>query len=353
MKKYLLAAAGLLLLAAIYLLTWPVAIDPEAWRPPAPPDLAGTFAANNRLAAVERLGTNLPGPEDVALDAQGQIYTGLEDGRIIVMNNDGSNVREFVRTGGRPLGLRFDKAGNLIVADAYKGLLSISPAAAITVLSTEMGGVPFLLTDDLDIGADGTIYFTDASKKFTVAQTTDDFLEHRPNGRLLAYDPATKTTRLLLDQLYFANGVAISPDQTFLLFAETNKYRIQRYWLTGARAGEVETLIDNLPGFPDGISSNGRDRFWIALATRRNAALDTLLPYPFLRKVVARLPRALSPAPELYGFVLGIDLNGKITHNLQDPTGMSYALVTNVIEHGNKLYLGSLIGPSVGRVAIE
>ena len=33
----------------------------------------------------------------------------------------------------------------------------------ITVLSTEYEGVPFLLTDDLDIASDGMIYFSDAS----------------------------------------------------------------------------------------------------------------------------------------------------------------------------------------------
>ena len=36
----------------------------------------------------------------------------------------------------------------------------------------------------------------------------------RPNGRLLAYDPDREETRLVLGNLYFVNGVAVSPDQS-------------------------------------------------------------------------------------------------------------------------------------------
>src|SRR4030095_11592897 len=102
------------------------------------------------------------------------------------------------------------------------------------------------------------------------------------------------------------------------LVAETGMYRVMRIWLTGPQAGQSEIFIDNLPGFPDGISSNGKDRFWLALVKPRDAVLDKLLPHPFLRKVVARLPKFLQPAPKRYSFVLGLDGNGRVVDNLQD-----------------------------------
>ena len=33
-------------------------------------------------------------------------------------------------------------------------------------------------------------------------------------------------------------------------------YRIQKYWLKGDKAGTSEIFVENLPGFPDNVSSN-------------------------------------------------------------------------------------------------
>ena len=350
-RKVLLGLVAIVGLLLLYLLFWPVPIDPVAWRPPEAPELAGVYEPNIRLASVERLGVGTGvAPEDVAVDSQGRIYGGLEDGRILRFQPDGSEPEVFADTRGRPLGLHFDAAGNLVVADAYKGLLSIAPDGSITVLSTEQGGVPYGLTDDVDIAADGTIFFSDATFRFGVAENVLDLMEHRPNGRLLAYDPHNQATRLVLDRLYFANGVAVSPDQSFVLVVETGKYRVRRYWLTGPRQGESEVFIDNLPGFPDGVSSNGKDTFWLALVSPRKPDLDAiLLPNPLLRKIIVRLPEALLPAAENYGFVLGLDMEGRVVHNLQDPSA-SYAQITSVQEHEGMLYLGSLVENAIGRL---
>jgi len=170
---------------------------------------------------------------------------------------------------------------------------------------------------------------------------------------LLAYDPATKTARLVLGGLSFANGVAMSPDQSFVLVNETGKYRIHRVWLNGANAGKSEIFIDNLPGFPDGISSNGKDRFWLALVTPRDATLDKLLPHPFLRKTVWRLPPFLRPAPKRYSFVLGLDTNGRVVENLQNGASDCYAQIANAVEQEGFLYFGSIGEAAVGRWKIR
>lgn len=352
MKRVLFILFVFFALAVLYLLVWPVPIDPEVWTPPAPPALEGDYAPNTYLADAERL--DLPsgfGPEDVAVDSLGRIYGGLQDGRVLRMASDGSAVETFADTGGRPLGLAFDRAGNLLVADAFKGLLSIAPDGTIDVLVTEAGGVPFRFTDDLDVGPDGTVYFSDASSKYDQHHYKLDLFESRPNGRLLAYDPVTGATRVLLSDLYFANGVAVSPDGAFVLVNETSRYRVRRYWLAGAQSGTSEVFIDNLPGFPDGISSNGAGVYWVALASPRNALIDRLGPRPFARKVVTRLPSFVQPAPERYGFVLGLDAEGRVVHNLQNPSGKPFAVITSVEQVGGMLYLGSLTEPALARIA--
>ena len=341
----------------LYLLLWPVPISPQAWTPPPAPPLTGQYQKNALLSETERLSLGNDGsspgkgfaPEDVALDKQSRIYAGLDDGRIMRLQADGTRPEVFSNTHGRPLGLVFDATGNLIVADAIKGLLSISPDGSVSVLTTGADGVPFGCTNDLDVAADGTIYFTDASSKFPLSNFTADLLEHRGNGRFLAYDPKTKTTRTLLRDLCFANGVAVSPDQSFVLVVETGAYRVHRVWLTGPKQGQSEIFIDNLPGFPDGISSNGKDKFWLALVTPRDPLLDKLLPHPFLRKVVARLPKFLQPAPKRYSFVLGLDPNGRVIENLQNGSPDCYAEIANAVERNGTLYFGSIGESTVGR----
>lgn len=358
LKKLVVLIVLLIVAAAVaYLSLAPVSITPAAWTPPAAPALTGQYEQNTRLASIERLSfgdvQNGHKPEDVALDAQGRIYAGFEDGRIVQLQPDGTQPSVFANTQGRPLGLAFDRAGNLIVTDAIKGLLSIGPSGEIKVLATEADGVKFGCLNDLDVAADGTIYFTEASNKYPMSEFASDILEHQPNGRLMAFDRQTQKPRTLLKGLYFANGVAVSPDQTFVLVAETGKYRIQRLWLKDPKEGMVDTFIDNLPGFPDGISSNGQDKFWLALVTPRQAVLDKVLPHPSLRKVIARLPKFLQPAPERYSFVVGIDPQGRIVENLQNGSADCYAQIANVVERDGKLYFGSIGEDTIGRFPLR
>jgi len=354
MKRTLVRSLiAVIVLLVGYLLLWPVPIDPVAWTPPAAPDLTGVYAQNSELSKIERLRIDGNKPEDVAFDSQDRIYCGDELGRIFRFQPDGTRPEVFAETKGRPLGLIFDASGNLIVADAVVGLMSIAANGQPSVLATEAEGVPFRCTNDLDVAADGTIYFTDASYKFPLTQLKADLLEHQPNGRFLSYDPRTKQTKVLLRDLYFANGVAVSPDQSFVLVNDTGAYRVRRYWLKGDKAGQSDIFIDNLPGFPDGISSNGRDTFWVALVNRRDPGLDFLLPHPFLRKIVWRLPSFLQPNIKRYAFALALDSNGKVIRNLQDPSPQCFTQIANVVEHKGNLYFGSIGESAIGRMPLH
>jgi sugar lactone lactonase YvrE len=351
MRRRLWRLLGALIFFGIfYLLFWPVSIDPVAWSPPAAPKLEGRYAVNDKLAGAARFAGALGiGPEDLAFDAQGWVHTGFVDGRIVAIAPDGKRHKVIANTGGRPLGMRFDAEGNLIVADASKGLLSIAPDGKITVLATQAEKTDFGFTNHLAIAQDGTIYFTDSSTRWGAGQAIADIFEHIGTGRLMAYDPKTKTVRVLMRKLHYANGVALAQDESFLLVNETGEYRIHRYWLKGPKAGTSDVFIENLPGFPDNIAANGKGTFWLALYTVRNPAADALANKPFIRKVVWRLPEFLQPGPKPYGFVLGLDESGKVIHNLQDPQGR-YSPVTSVVERDGVLWLGSLSAPSLARI---
>ncbi len=169
MPKHLfhrLMLAAPIVLALVFVLV-PATIDPAAYRPKAPMPLQGPLAPNQTLAATQLIAKGqIQGPEDVAVDAAGRIYGAAEDGRIVRVTlhpNGEESLETFAVTGGRPLGLHFDAGGRLIVADAVRGLLAIDAQGTVETLLTEVDGLPFAFTDDLDIASDGRIYFSDAS----------------------------------------------------------------------------------------------------------------------------------------------------------------------------------------------
>lgn len=369
MRYVLIGLAVLIAVAAGYLLAWPTRIEPVAVTVGPNPGFTGPFQPNDALRNVRWVGEQPigQGPEDVTVK-DGYAYTGLQDGRIVRIRIDGLTptgpapiqpaipggpppstpavaVEEVINTGGRPLGLQHDPFGNIVVADAKKGLLAIAPNKQIFVVADRYEGRPLMFVDDLDVAADGTIYFTDASTRFGIDDYLLDFLEGQATGRLFSYDPRSRSLQVRMTGLAFANGVALGPDEEYLLVAETAQHRIMRFWLKGVKAGQTETFIDKLPGYPDNLSFNGRDLFWVALAGPRNKALEDSLPSPFMRKIGYRLQSiglAPQPAPEPYGCVVAIDLQGRVVAALQDPGGRTIHSITSVNEKDGLLYLGGL-----------
>ena len=208
-----------------------------------------------------------------------------------------------------------------------------------------------IFVDDVEVAADSIMYFSDASHKWGFLDSNTDILEGRGNGYLYAYNPKTKETKRLLDNLCFANGIAVAHDQSYVLVNETGRYRTHRYWLKGPKADQSDLFIENLPGFPDGISQGDNGIFWMAIVSPRNKGLDAISKSVFLKNVVAKLPKFFQPAASHYGFVLGIDSNGKIVYNLQDSSG-KYAENTSIQQYGDAIYIGSLFENGVGKMSL-
>lgn len=277
------------------------------------------------------------------LDADGRVLAGVADGRILRVHPATGAVETVTRTGGRPLGLEWCADGRLLVCDSERGLLQIDleSGGTVTTLVAAIDGVPLNFASNVVEAADGTIYFSASTRNFDLDHYLGDLLEHDGTGRLFRRDIDGRV-QTLLDGLQFANGVALAPDGSCVVVAETGAYRLTRYWLTGARAGTHDVLVDNLPGFPDNISLGSDGLIWVTLAAPRDRLLDLLLPRPgVLRQLVWLLPDRLKPAPKRAVLVVAVSLDGEVVHDLHAP-GDEYSMVTGVVERDGTLYLGSL-----------
>lgn len=347
---------------------------------PRPGSLAFPRDHHNKLQQVSqvRFLHHVMGPESLAFDSAGAgPYTGIADGRI--MRWDGPllgwtpfatlypNGTESCKPQsppasnlpnehicGRPLGIHFmQHTGELYIADAYHGLCVVGPDGGEAKLVVgEAEGVPLRFTNDVEISSDGVVYFTDSSVNYRRRQFLLAAISGDDSGRLLSYNPSTKEVKVLYKGMQFPNGLAISKDGSFLAIAETTTCRLSRFWLKGEKAGTLETFVQ-LPGPPDNVRVNEAGEFWVAIHCRQTLSVWTFFSYPWMRHAVMRLP---IPIKYLYPFFLGgkphamivrYDSDGEVLEVLEDKTGKTIKLVSEVEERDGELWLGSVLMPYV------
>jgi len=351
-----------LLGAAAYFCFWPVPVDPVSWPASTPPGFTGAFAPNTRLSGLRaiEIGSEV-GPEHIAIAPDGTLYAAMASGNLVRMAADGGKQEVFANTGGRVLGFDFDAQGRMIAADAMKGLLAITADRHVAMVADHVTANDRIgYANAVVVAPDGTIYLTDSSRRFlpllcggTYEASLLDIIEQSATGRVLAHDPATGRTRIVAHGLSFANGIALSSDGHTLFVNETGRYRV---WKIDGRASDLDVrsgspqarvLLENLPGYPDNLMRGRDGRIWVGLFGPRNPAADGLAQRPFVRKVILRLPRFLLPRGDAYGHVFAIDEDGRVTIDLQDPTG-AYPETTGATETADRLYIHSLHARRIG-----
>ena len=328
------------------------------------PGSGSPYALDNRLAAAEAIGLGeLEGPEDVVLDEQDHLYCGTRHGEIVrFLAPDYRRSEIFAHTGGFPLGLAFDRAGNLISCVGAMGLYAISRQGEVTQLSAETARSWTSVVDDArlrdpndcDVARDGRIFFTDSTTRYDAHDWALDSIESRPTGRLLCYDPRSGKTATLLDGYRYANGVCIAHDGQSLFFAESWACRVHRYWFDGPKAGRVECVIRDMPGYPDNINRASDGGYWMAWLGMRTPSFDLALRHPGMRKrMTRRLPQDDWLFPNINtGGVVKFDETGRIREALGDLTGNAHPMVTSMREHKGFLYVGGILNNRIGRYRI-
>ncbi len=291
------------------------------------------------------------GAEDVVVGThgpdEGAVFTGTEDGSIIRVSHDGRRIDRVAHTGGRPLGIELDGDGRLLVCDARRGLLRVDPGSGgIETLTDSLGGDRMRFCNNAAVSSSGAIWFSDSSLRYGIDQWKDDIIQHTRTGRLARRDP-DGTVEVVLDGLAFANGVALSADESFVAVAETRGRTVVRHWITGERAGLRDLLVDDLPGYPDNIARGSDGLIWVTIASPVDPVVERLAQVPmWLRRQVTRIPEKLQPKPKRIIRVQAYADDGTLVHDCEVQHA-GYHLVTGVREHDGRVWMGSLEEPAV------
>jgi len=359
-KKLVLSLLALTALCSMLSLN-SCAIHPVAWQPSKVLPFEGETALNEKLTQTTRIHLNgWLGPEDIVFDSLGNLYCGVHnedfsDGRILKISVN-NQIEEFYNAGSWVAGLHFDKNNNLIALSHKQGLISISPDKKVSILvDKDEKGNRFFIPNGLDIASDGKMYFTNTSEisAYNIKYGRKLILEMKPRGALYCYNPENRSLETLINGTYFGNGVVLSKDESYVLMAETTKYRVLKYWLKGEKKGQTEIFLDNLQGFPNGISVRNDGTYWLGFTTKRNEALDKIHSKVGMKKFVYGLPNFLQPKADKFGMIQHISIDGKIIETLFDTKGILLPEAGAAKEYNGYLYIGGDVLPYVGKLKID
>jgi sugar lactone lactonase YvrE len=333
----------------LFWMMWPAPVNPDYWDEPEPPAMTGVLQPDDALLAANVTIVGGRGTaEGLAIDEDGRVYFGTPVGEIGVLDPATGQTRTLARvTDSQILGLEWIAPRHLGVA-AVNGLFALdldtleAEHLSHGVLTHDFGYV-----NDLAVAATGEIYFSDSSTRWghgsNNAGYVFDLLENRPHGALYVWDPADRQSRLVLDRLYYANGVALADDGESVFVVESFRYRIMQIWVTGPYRGRVRVFAENLPGIPDGITSDGEGRLYVAMSDVRNPLLSTLHRNPALSRMLSKLPRWAMPSegsPRAFIAVLDAE-SGAILDTLHDPDGRFCQLSSTAMDGRGGLWFSS------------
>jgi ribose transport system permease protein len=333
--------------------------------PSTAPDSGTAWAQNDKLRNVTAIGLGeIEAPEDVLLDRHDNLYAGSRHGDIIrFFPPDYKRHEVYAHIGGQPLGMAFDREDNLYVCIGGMGLYRITPDRKVEKATDETNrswnsvtdDSRLRLADDLDIADDGRIFFSEATVRYEMHEWPVDGLEARGNGRIICYDPKTKSTHTAVRGLKFPNGICIAGDGQSIFFAETFGCSVKRYWFDGPKKGKVEIVMENLPGYPDNINISSDGHYWLAMVGMRCPALDLAWRMPGFRKRMAkRVPVDEWLFPNINtGCVIKFNEKGEVLESLWDLGGVNHPMITSMREHKGYLYLGGILNNRIGRYKLE
>lgn len=343
------------------------------------PSMDGALSPNDALDRCRPVGEALPGADDVAEAPDGALYVSAGP-RVLRLSGPGyaerAAVAEFPGAAG---GLALHPDGRLLVCVAGHGLAAIDAAGGQRWL-TEAEGRPLHCLTSVAVAPDGTIFASEGSRLNLPEEWCRDLLQRNRAGRVIACGPGLDAPQVLLRDLAYPHGLAVSPDGRFLWLAESWRHRVSRAPIAGRGLGPLAPVIRNLPGYPARLGPAADGGFWLAIFALRTHLIEfvlreddfrdemmrTVAPEYWIGPALATSGDALEPMqsggikalgiqkpwapPRSYGLVARLDAEGEIVESLHSRVGGRYHGVTAARDVAQGLVI---VSKGHGRLLLE
>ncbi len=362
-KTVVFSVLGAVVLSSVvYLSLWPVRYPVNAYEISAENTVA-TAASDDVIATTQEGSLSVAGYQNITQVRyyNDWIYAVAESGVILRIRENGTGLTELVCTGGEIISFDFDADDNIIFTDAQYdktggALLMVSfdgIAVAVEPLLTSMKGNALAYPAGVEVAADGTIYFLNATDVSVVQQggalqaTRTAQAVHTQTGTLYAYDPTTGNCEEVASGLGFGTGLALSADESVIYlsqFADASVWAID-VTTRNAALGDAGTtaLCTGLAGYPSGLSVAEDGTLWVSVLCSQMSWFERLSDLPAWREVLMRLPQGTRDALMKYngsGMAIALDADGSLiaSYTLSGSNGLK--MLESAVQVGDCLYYG-------------
>ncbi len=355
---------ALVLFGLIYFAFWPVSYPVNAYQLTSAQAIDASFYAGDSTldAASSDTALQLLGSENVTQIRfyDDWIYAAVSGGKIVRVRENDTGLTEVVSTGGEIMGFDFDAEGNIIFTDAAYtaaggALLKASFdgfAVTVTPLVTDVMGQSLTFPAGVEVAADGTIYFLNATsvslqESGSAAQAMRTAqIAHTTDGVLYAYNPETASCEMMATGLCFGVGLALSEAEDCLYLSQ---FADQSIWSVALSArqttlGAADTAVfaAALGAYPTGLSLAEDGTLWVAFYAEEMAWLEKLNESVAWREVLLRLPSGTREWLLAYNGqtqVAAFAADGSLVANYKTERSKTTAQLTDVCVVNNRVYL--------------
>ena len=187
---------------------------------------------------------------------------------------DTGGVKEVMRPSNKGNGMTYDRELNLIVCEhSTSSLVRFRPDGGREVLASHFEGRELNSPNDVVVGNDGSIYFTDPTygrmDHFGVKRPTElgfQGVYRCPPGHRPGDEPQLVTDRYMFTQ---PNGLTFSPCQRWMWVNDTEQASIRMFDVADdGRLVNGRTFASGIkdglkPGVPDGMKADDRGNVWV------------------------------------------------------------------------------------------